>query len=854
MNTLPVIIRQIKNRCQDCPGKEHEQALLRCIIALLVISYLIVIHLNADEEHIFVQGLIESGMFVLFSLYFLYSVINLAIIISRPQKSIIRRVIAMVADNGTLSVSLYLTGEYGAALFPLYLWITLGNGFRFGLNYLYTSIILSLSGFAMVVYTGEFWHNIPDLSAGLLAGLVILPMYASKLIRRLNEAVKKANEANEAKSRFLANMTHELRTPLNGIIGMSDILLDTPLNSEQKDFAETISNSVYTLLSLIENILDISKVEAGKLIIEKTDFDLHELMGSTYKMMRVQADQKKLDLNLHIHPEVPFNLTGDPHHLRQVFTNLIGNAIKFTEQGRVDINASMLKQRHGKALIQFEVVDTGIGIPVSAQRKIFKSFTQADSSTTRTYGGSGLGTTISKKLIELMHGKIEVESKPGEGSRFWFTIPFSVQTSDNTINADEINQSNILLISDPGTQEDWITGTLAGWDMHAITTASATEAFSQINDGLRNHNPFATIIINKPLLDIDAFQFSTALRHKSILKQTSLILVSHGIDSDTTQSLLDAGYACILKSPIDKTLLYNALHAAAQMVTFRDKRIVDFGARIASEKSAHNLKILVAEDNMTNQKVIERILERAGHNVDLVTNGEEALDILENQRYDLIILDMQMPMMGGIQTSKLYRFMHPDNIKTPIIILTANATTEAKNECEEAGIDSYLTKPIETRTLLDVIDKLTMDKTPIMITERQSHTSAEFKQANLGDQPVLNVSALRDLELLDHDNTFVYELLQGFIRDGNTLIDELQHALDTSNVIGFKHSAHALKGNAGTVGAIRLFKACFTCEKLEPDLFPTHGSDSMEAIRQEFSVACSKLIEYSKQVKKNRRN
>jgi len=853
MSSVTGIISKVRKRCQDCPGKEHEQALLRGIIALLIISYLIATHLHADQERIFFQGLIDSGMFVLFFVFFLYSVINLAVIIYRPQKSIIRRMVAMLADNGTLSVSIYLTGEYGAALFPLYLWITMGNGFRFGVNYLYASMFLSVLGFSLIVYTNEFWHGIPNLSAGLLAGLIVLPLYASKLIRRLNEAVKKANEANKAKSQFLSNMTHELRTPLNGIIGMSDILLDTPLNIEQKDFAETISNSVYTLLSLIENILDISKVEAGKLEIEKTDFDLHELLCSTYKMMRVQADQKKLDLSLHIQPELPFRLTGDPHHLRQIFINLIGNAIKFTEQGRVDINALLLKQDDNKVLIQFEVVDTGIGIPVSAQKKIFKRFTQADSSTTRTYGGTGLGTTISKKLVELMRGKIGVDSQPGEGSRFWFNLPFAFQDSQNEILASDINQSNILLISDPGKQQEWIIDVLDGWDMNTASTSSATEAFSKINDGLRNQNPFATIIINKPLLDIDAFQFASALRHKSILKHTSLILVSHGIDSETTQSLLNAGYGNVLKSPIDKTLLFNTMHAAAQMGSFCDKRIVDFGARIASEKSAHNLKILVAEDNMTNQKVIERVLERAGHNVDLVNNGEEALDILEQQRYDLIILDMQMPVMGGIQATKLYRFMHPDNIKTPIVILTANATTEAKKECEEAGVDSYLTKPIETRTLLDVIDKLTINKTPVMNTEKRSDRSSEIIQTNMDDQPVLNITALRDLELLDHDNTFVYELLQGFIRDGNTLLEELQRALDKGDIFDFKHNAHALKGNAGTVGAIRLFKACFNCEKLEPDEFLTHGADNMETIRQEFSVACSKLIEYLKQVKKNRR-
>ncbi len=837
----------IWRKARNCPGRELEQAIIRILIVCAVFVYLLSSHSSITTREFL-------DLLVFCSSFLLISVLIFAAIVVYPYKLVARRGVSIVVDMTAISSAMYLVGDAGAPLYPLYLWVTFGNGFRFGNPYLFASSSLSLIGFSIVIASVPFWHRHIALSLGLLFALLVLPLYVSTLLRRLKEAITRAEEASKAKSQFLANMSHELRTPLNGIIGMSNLLKETPLNFEQQEFAETINYSVYTLLSLIENILDISKIEAGKLVIEEADFDLHTLLNGTCRMLRGQAEEKGLQLQLHIAPEVPFLLQGDSHHLRQVLINLIGNSIKFTEAGQVDVRAAILRDEANVVRLRFEVQDTGIGMSEAALARIFESFTQADDSTTRRYGGTGLGTTIAKQLVESMGGVIGVESTQGKGSNFWFDIPFTKQT----VTAEpfrNLENARVLLVSDNGENHAALMGQLNGWGVATTVVSSASEAFRDIGAMLKRGTPYHVVLVNKPLIDIDAEQFANGLRAKSILNNIALIYSANGLDKAVTSRLLQVGYSCVLPVPVDKTLLFNALHAAPLMEDQSEKQVIHLGARYAQQKKKRQLSILIAEDNPINQKVIAKILEREGHQADMVANGEEALDCLESKYYDVVIADLQMPVMGGIQTAKLFRFMYPENKQLPFIILTANATTEAMKECEEAGIDAYLTKPVEPRKLLEVIASVTdaarsapARKSPVVVR------SAGFSQessGNEGQNPVLNKASLKELEELGYGSDFLLDLIQGFIAGGETLVEEMESAYEKRDYTAFRDVAHALKGNAGSVGASSLYKACYSAERIDRNEYDAQGKVLVRAVRDEFERAGSALNEYSKQMESN---
>ena len=411
-------LRWIRARLAERPDTEHEQAIVRIATGVVLFVYLLPGALGDATGALTIRHVYLAVMVG----YVAYAMVNFAGILLRPGASHARRLSSVVVDLGAVTFFMAQSGVYGVPMFLFYVWITLANGFRFGQRYLLFSLVLAVSGFGVVLWVDEFWSQHRTEGIGLTAAFIALSFYVLSLVTRMFDAVARAEAANQAKRRFISVVSHEMRTPLNAIIGMADLMRDTTLSREQADMLQTLRSSSQLMLGLVEDVLDFSKIEAGKLVLERTDFDLHALVNSTSRILQAQAQAKSIEFVVSIMPEVPPALRGDAHHLRQVLINLAGNAVKFTERGSVTMHVSLQEESETAVRVKFTVRDTGVGIPPEAQPRIFESFTQADQSTTRRFGGTGLGTTIAKQLVELMGGKIGLESAVGLGSTFWFEI------------------------------------------------------------------------------------------------------------------------------------------------------------------------------------------------------------------------------------------------------------------------------------------------------------------------------------------------------------------------------------------------------------------------------------------------
>jgi two-component system, sensor histidine kinase and response regulator len=653
---------------------------------------------------------------------------------------------------------------------------------------------------AFLRWTVHPWRD----GQGAIGGVVLVAQNIELLVRARQEAL----EASRLKSEFVANMSHEIRTPMNGVIGMTHLLLDTPLSPEQREYAEVIDQSGRALLEVIEDILDYSKIEAGRMDVDVVDFDLSRVVHEVLAGSAGAAQAKRLELACLIHHDVPRALRGDPGRLRQVLTNLVGNAVKFTDEGEVVVRVTLEEASSDSALVRFEVSDTGIGVDDALASRLFQSFVQADGSSSRRHGGTGLGLAISKRLVTLMGGEIGLARRAGRGSTFQFTVPFGRQPSEapaRPARPARLAGRRVLVVDDNATNRRILREQLGHWGMRVAVADGGAKALAVLRQAAAAGTTFDLAILDLRMPGMDGLALASAIKELHTPGDLKLVLLTsfgqrgHGAEASRI------GISAYLTKPVDEADLYDSLvEVLASGPRPQHRLVTRHSLREARPRIAAH--VLVAEDNEVNQKVAVRILERLGYKVDVADDGDEALEACEQTRYDVVLMDVQMPGLDGFEVVRRIREREQGGRRTPIVAMTASAMKGDRERCLEGGMDDYVAKPVTPDALDTVLRRFVSVARPTL--------PAAPSDAAEGESGLLDEATVATLISLDDDGTLMDELVTTFLSLVPGRLASIREAARKDDPSGLERAAHALGGSCANLGCRRMASLCAQLEVL----------------------------------------